>query len=393
MRAAWIIARKDLALRLRDRSVIIIGLIAPLALAFIFNLVFGGSFNDVGENIEFQYGVVDEDGGPIGAAFIEVMEGLATEGLVELTSYPSAAAGRDAADRGEVDASFLLPVSMSADVMAGRDATLEVTGNVDAPTATDVAGSIAERFAAGLRSANTAAVTALTAGVIGPDDLAAAAEQASRLPPPVVLGPVSTEVRQLDAATYFVAGLSIFFMFFVAGLGVTSMLEERRDGTLARLLAAPIGRSSILGGKSLTSVLIGLVSMTVLVIASRFLMGATWGEPLGVALLVGSAVLAVVAIMSLAGGAAKTAEQAANLQSIVAVSAAMLGGTFVPIGDPNSFLGRLSFITPNAWFIRGLGDLAGGSVSDVLPATGVLLAMALVFGAASLVVVRKVVEL
>jgi ABC-2 type transport system permease protein len=111
-----------------------------------------------------------------------------------------------------------------------------------------------------------------------------------------------------------------------------------------------------------------------------------------VALLVGTAVLAVVAIMSLAGGVARTAEQAANLQSIVAVTAAMLGGTFVPIGDPNSFLGQLSLITPNAWFIRGLGELAGGTVSDALPAAGVLLAMALGFGAAGLLVVRKVVK-
>ena len=37
--------------------------------------------------------------------------------------------------------------------------------------------------------------------------------------------------------------MAVFFLFFTVQFGVTSLLEERNDGTLARLLAAPISRA------------------------------------------------------------------------------------------------------------------------------------------------------
>jgi ABC-2 type transport system permease protein len=391
MRAAWFIARKDLTLRLRDRSVFIVAIVAPLALAFIFNLVFGGGINDVGDSIRFDYGIVDNDGGDVAIAFADVLDQIASDGAITVEAFPVEAGGRDAVDAGEVDALFILPARLSDAVAAGQPATIEVVRYVDAPTAGGVAESIARRFSTGLSTATAAALTAAQTGVIAPEAIADAVQAAAFEPPVATVVDIAAGTRQLDAATYFVAGLSIFFMFFVAGLGITSMLEERRDGTLARLMAAPIARASILGGKALTSVLIGLAAMGTLVVASGFLMGASWGSPEGVAVLVVAAVLAVVALMSFVGGLAKTAEQAGNLQSIVAVTLGMLGGTFVPIADATSFLGKLRFVTPNAWFLQGLADLGGGSISDTLPAVGVLLAIAAGFGAAAVLVSRKAV--
>jgi ABC-2 type transport system permease protein len=378
MRAAWTIALKDLSLRMRDRSVFIIGLIAPLALAFIFNLIFGGSLN--------------ADGGQIATAFADVVETLEADGLLQVTTFDGRDAGRQAAEEGEVAAVWVLPEGLSAAILGGEDADIEVIGNVDAPNTVQIATAIAEQFSAGVRTANLAVVTAIGSGVAAPADAPALAAEAAGQASPVTVGPVEAAIRQLDAATYFVAGLSIFFLFFIAGMGVTSMLEERRDGTLGRLMIAPIARFAIVGGKSITSVIIGLVSMTVLVIASRFLMGARWGDPGGVALLVGAAVLAVVAIMTLVGSFAHTAEQAGNLQSIVAVTFGMLGGTFVQIPEGPGLLSRLRFVTPNAWFMRGLADLAGGGVAEALPAVGVLVGMAVVAGVAGLLLARKVVH-
>ena len=53
--------------------------------------------------------------------------------------------------------------------------------------------------------------------------------------------------------------MAVFFLFFTVQFGVASILDERRDGTLARMLAAPIRRSSVLGGKLLTSLVLGIV--------------------------------------------------------------------------------------------------------------------------------------
>jgi ABC-2 type transport system permease protein len=287
---------------------------------------------------------------------------------------------------------FVLPAGLSGALGSGVDAEIEVVGNVDAPTTTDIAGAIARQFAAGVRRAGLSAVTAVETGVVDASEMAAAASEAGAAAPTLSLGDVAAATRQLDTATYFVAGLSVFFIFFIAGLSVTDMLEERHDGTLARLKAAPIMPRSIIAGKSITSVVIGLVSMTVLVVASRFLMGAAWGPPLAVAALVASAVVAVVAIMTCVGGFAKTAEQAGNLQAIVAVTFGMLGGTFVPISEGDGVLATLRFATPNGWFMRGLGDIAGGEASAALPAVAALATMAVVFGVASSALVRRLVR-
>ncbi len=190
--------------------------------------------------------------------------------------------------------------------------------------------SIADQFALGVRTANLSVGTAIATGSLLPQEAIAAAAEAGTAPPAIGIGNVEAAARQIDSATYFVAGLSIFFLFFIAGMAVTSMLEERREGTLMRLMAAPINNKSIIIGKSLASVVIGLFSMTVLVIMSSFIMGAEWGPPLGVALLVFSAVLAVVAVMTFVGVFAKTAEQAGNLLSIVAVTMGNAGRHLLP---------------------------------------------------------------
>lgn len=392
MRSVLTVAVKDLAQRARDRSIFVIGIVAPLALAAVFNLVFGGGINDVGQNITLSMGVVDADPGPLSDAFIETLTAIEADGLIELTTYPDEATARSAAEDGNVGAVFLLDSSLSADITAGVDTEIEVVGNVDAPTTTQIASSIAEQFASGVRRGNAGAAASLAAGLITVDAIEATATAAAVTAPALALVDIPAATRQLDASTYFVAGLSIFFLFFIAGMAVTSLLDERRNGTLARLLAAPISPASIVAGKSLTSVIVGMVAMTILVVASTLLMGADWGPVPGVAMLVVAAVLAVIAIMSAVGSLARTAEQAGNLQSIVAVTLGMLGGTFVQISG-DGLLGRLSLITPNAWFIRGLGDMVGGGSADALPAVAVLVGMAVVAGLAAMALVRRTVRL
>ncbi|MEX1093392.1 MAG: ABC transporter permease, partial [Acidimicrobiia bacterium] len=86
MRTALRIAGKDLKLRLRDRSAFIIGIIAPLSLAFILNLVFGNAF-DPTQGIGLEYGVVDLDRSEISASFTSVLDEIEAEGILELERF------------------------------------------------------------------------------------------------------------------------------------------------------------------------------------------------------------------------------------------------------------------------------------------------------------------
>jgi ABC-2 type transport system permease protein len=187
--------------------------------------------------------------------------------------------------------------------------------------------------------------------------------------------------------------MAVFFLFFTVQFGVSSLLEERNDGTLARLIAAPIPRSSILAGKLLTSFLLGCTSMGVLVVASSLLFGAHWGNPIGVGILIVTGVLAAMGIMALVATMAKTAEQAGNWQAIIAVVLGLLGGTFFAISQAPAFLAKLSLVTPQAWFLRGLGDLHGGSLSAVAVPALAMLAFAAVTGAVALLRIDRMARL
>jgi ABC-2 type transport system permease protein len=390
VRAALIIARRELAQRLRDRTFFIIGIAAPLILAVIFNLVLG---NVIGANVSvtFDFGLVDEDSGPVSDGFEQMLAGMEEEGVITLTRYDTEEEGQAAVDNGDIDAVFVLPPNLSTAMIVGQ-AEISVLGNVDSEVGRSVATAMAQEFARRLRTASLAAQTALETGVIGMADIATATAEAAALAGPVAVDLVEVRSRQVDTTTFFIAGLGIFFTFFIVGLSVTSMLQERTNGTMARLLAAPIRPASIVAGKTLASIVLGIIGMTVLAVASTLIMGANWGNPLLAAVIIIATVIAAAGLMTFVGSLARTAEQAGNLQSIVALTMAMLGGTFVPITNSGGVIGVLRNLTPNAWYISGLGDVAGGAYGEALIAVGVLLAIGFVFGGIGLALVRRVVR-
>ena len=207
---------------------------------------------------------------------------------------------------------IVIPAGFSARVQAGQPASLQVIGNVEAPVSTQVARSIAESYAADLNRIRLSVATVAAAhpgAPLPPARIRALAAAAAAATAPVAVRDVSAQTRELDQKSFFAAGMAVFFLFFTVQFGVTSLLEERNDGTLARLLAAPVSRASILGGKLLTSFVLGIISMAVLVGATTVLFGARWGNPLGVAVLIVTAIMAATGIMALIATLARNAEQ------------------------------------------------------------------------------------
>jgi ABC-2 type transport system permease protein len=372
MRAALLICLKDLRARLRDRSALLIGIVVPFGLALIFNSIFSGIS---GGGSVISLGVVNADHGPVSQQFTsQVLPAIRRSGLIAIHPEPTLAQARALAAKGALKAVIVIPAGFSARVQANQPASMQVIGNVDAPISAEVARSIAEGYAADLNRVRLSVATVVARnGGASPALIKDLAARAAASAAPVAVDDVSAQTKQLDQKSFFAAGMAVFFLFFTVQFGVTSLLEERNDGTLARLLAAPISRVSILGGKLLTSFLLGVISMTVLAVATTLLFGAAWGNPAGVAVLVVAAIMAAIGIMALIATLAKNAEQAANWQSVVAVILGLIGGTFFPVSQAPGVLSRLTFVAPQAWFLRGLGDLRGGGISVVwVPALAML---------------------
>jgi ABC-2 type transport system permease protein len=377
------IAAKDLKLRFRDRSVLIIAFLAPLVLALIFNVVFGSAFG-TGSEFEPELGIVANDSPRTSA----ILEDIATDVGGTWQTFPDRGAAESALDDGEVAAVFVVPAGFDAEVDQGQGGSLEVIGDVDSSTSTQIATAIAESYGLNLDQIGLNVATAIASG----GDLATVipAATSGAVQPLADLTDITAGVRQLDGTTSTVAGMAVFFLLFTAQVGLLSLLEERRDGTLARMLSTPTRPSAVLAAKGLVSVVLGLASLAVLIVAGKFILGAEWGNPAGVLVLVVAAVLAAVGISALTTGLAKTPESAGNMQGIVGTVLGLLGGVFFPIGDDGGVLASISALTPHHWFIRGLSDLAGGqSASAALPSVWPLLTIAAVTAFAASFLIRR----
>lgn len=379
-RAAWLIFSKDVRAQVRNRTIFILGLLAPLALAFVLNLVFSGSDAPAAQ-VSFPIGLANPDDSAPGS-FSRVLRDFPSDGLLDVRPYEDEAAARAAVERGEIGAAWVLSEGFPGGRSGGPPPEIVVIGDVDAPNTVSVARAIAGRYALGRGTVDLAVRVALETGAVAARDVRALAAEVATAPPAAVLTPIRAEAAEvLDLTTSLTAGLALFFGFFIAGLPLTSLLEERSGETLGRLLVAPVPSGAIVAGKALAGVVIGVASLATLMIASAALMGAEWGPPFGALLLATAFLVAAVGLMTAAGSAAKTAEQASGAQGIVAMGLGLLGGAFVPIpATESSFLGRVREVTPHGWFLQGLTDLRSDGIAAALPSAGALLAIGVAFG-------------
>jgi len=391
MRAAFVIAFKDLRERIRDRSAIILGVVAPFGLAAIFSLLLPTG----GETFRAEYAFVDLDDSAPSAAFLSgPLAAIEEAGIAGIVVVENEEAARAAIEAGDADAAAIIPAGFGDAVQDGAAAGLTVIGDTNAGLATEILRSLAEGYVAELDAIRLSVATAL-AGQPEPDPeaVAALAARAVDTESPVRLVDAEAELRRMPAATFFPASMAIFFLFFTAQFGVLSLLAERRQGTLPRLVAAPIPPWTIVAGKAIGSFILGVTAMTVIVVASSFLLGAEWGNPIGVAALVVAAVLAAMGITALITTLGRTEEQAGGWNAIVAVTLGILGGSFFDLSQAPEILSRLSFITPHAWFLQGLDELAvpSATLADLALPLGALMAFAVVTGGIGLLRARTLV--
>ena len=383
MRNAWTIALKDLRRRMRDRTAVLVALVLPFGLAWIFSLTLAGA--DEG-GLEATYAVVSQDaGGHLPDEFTGLLESL---DFVTLREAGSVAEAERLAEDGDINAAVVFPDGFTEQVQSGEGGEIEVIASPDSSIGSLVAVSLARSFGSSLDAVGLSVATVAGAGGEVDPPLVA---RAQAIPQAAVIRTAAAADQVASQSTFFAIGMAVFFLFFAVEFGVRGLLEEREEGTLSRLLVAPVSPSSVIGGKALASFVLGLVSTTLLVMATTWLIGAEWGNPLGVALLVLGGVLAAVGVTAMVATLASTPAQAGAYVSIVAVVGGLLGGTFFPISQAG-WLGTLRFLSPQGWLMEGFQEVsAGGSPADIAAPLAGVLAIAVATGAVAWVRAKRMV--
>ena len=390
MHAALSIAVKDLRQKVRDRSAIILAVVAPLSLAVLFSTALPGSQT----TFNATFVVVDLDGGAVARSLVDgPLSGLAPAGI-RVERRATEAEAKTMVDDGSASVAIVIPAGFSDAIGAARATGLQVIGSANATLATQVAQSVLAGFASSVEGVQVAVATVVATSSSAPDaaTVGQVAQAVVAAPAPITTVRDQTGNRVASMPTYYAAAMAVLFLFFAAQFGVVSIHAERRAGTLARMLAAPISTRSILLGKLLVSLVLGVVSMGIVALATTALVGADWGDPIAVAALIFATVLAASGIALLVVGFTKNEDQASGLTAIVAMVFAVLGGSFFPLSQAPEGLAAVSLFTPHAWFLRGVNDLASNEgLVIVLPSLLVLTTIGLLTGGLGLLRAGKVV--
>jgi ABC-2 type transport system permease protein len=378
MRIALVIAGRILRQRLRDRSAIIFAVLTPLGLA----LAFAAVIPDFTPNFHVTVAVVDEDHGAAAQALIQgPLDGLVTAGIADIRTLATEADARTAVSADEAGAAVIVPVGFTDAIHNGTPTQLRVLGG-SGPTSREVVRATVTSFAnmvgAGQLTLQTVIATGGTVDATSLDRIRTALLADS----PIAVTDATAARRQATLATFYGAAMAIMFVFFATQYGALAILTERRVGTLNRLLAAPISQGSVILGGSIAGLLLGLLAMSVLVVATTVLAHASWGPPPLVGALIVAAVIAAVGISTFVATLAKTVEQAGSLNAIVALCLSAIGGVFIPLSQAPEILARISLITPHAWFLRAIDTLSVPTVglADILPSLLVLVAIGVITG-------------
>jgi len=174
----------------------------------------------------------------------------------------------------------------------------------------------------------------------------------------------------------------VFGVFWIVQQLALSVVRERRDGTLRRLLAAPLSKTTLLLGKLAPYVLINLAQIGLMLGLVGTLFGLDLGgSPLGLIAVSLALAAAATSLGVLAAAFGKSEAQVIGLTTLLLILLAAIGGCFVPTFIMPEWMRAASLLTPHGWALNAYVDLIvrGYGLMQVLPAIGVLFGFALTF--------------
>lgn len=409
---------KDVSILFRDRAALLLIIAGPLLLTIGMGLV-TGSFNrddDAPAISRIPLIIVDQDGGPLAVSLADLLTGDDLGELLAPQRGDDETAALEQVRRGDAAAAVIIPAGFSA-ALTPDPATgdlppavaLRVYGDPGSPIGAGVVRGIVEEFTNRVQTGVTTVQVALSqlaaGGAVAPDELPAIGRMLGQ-------GLVADDgqatatgslirLRSETAATggeesfnmlsYFAPAMALLFLMYAVTLGARTLLSERREGTLARMLAAPVTNGQVLSGKVAGIFFGGFLQLTILIGLSMILFRLSWGHPLGVLLLVVAAALAATGWGVLIASAAANSGQVSSIGMAVTLLFGILGGSFIPNQNMGAVFDLAGRITPNKWAMDGFLSLASGDgpAAIMTPVAALLVMAAVLFVVAAALFRRR----
>lgn len=377
--------KKDLLLFFNDWRSFILTFLLPVILITLFAFAYGGIEKYTGGSESFSLLVVDIDQSEISGRFVSDLYSL--NGLAIVSSDFDSAT--ELITEGKYAGALVFHAGFQDSVAAGAKMPVELL--YDKEKKLEISMLQSTIINALLSSSGKIAMerfikASQPAGGISPGaDMVPGADDVSYNPSFLVMTSIVGENNDLNLGLIqAVAGTAILMLLFsVAGIG-TSILEEKENGTINRLLYSPLNGKTILYSKMLFAFFVAILQLTVMFLFSwLFLHLDITVNPEALILMIVSSAFAVSSIGIFLAAIAKSRQQAQNLSTLIILVMSAIGGSMIPLFIMPEIMSRLAIFSVNYWAIQGFYDIFWRSLplSDILPkiltlaATGVVLTL------------------
>lgn len=409
MKPILLIGWKDLQVTFRDRAALLFILLAPFLLTLGLALV-SGQFGNAGSIEQIPVAIANQDDGELGRALVKLFQGSRLVELVAPTVVADPEAARRLVDEDQVAAAVIVPPGFTASIVpdadgatSGQTVAITLVVNPSRAIGASIVQAIVEEYLSRVETGRVGGEVIVRQLVeterLAPGQISAVAPTVgsravvAAVEEPALRVRASTAVggpADFNPMAVMAPGMALLFLMFTVANGGRSLLAERAQGTLPRLLVAPVRSGQVLVGKLLGTYLTGTVQMVILVAASALLFGLRWGDPLGVLALILAAVFGALGWGMLLTALARTPGQVTVGGAALMLIFGLLGGSFVQFGLMPGWWHAISHLTPNAWGLDGFTVLSlGGTLADLgRPLLG-LVAMGLALSAVSVLLFSR----
>ena len=414
MLKTFLIGLKDVRLVFRDRAALVFMLLAPFLLTVGMGFVtgrFSGTSNSGLSDIPVI--IVNLDDAELGDALVDVFQSEDLADLLEPTASSDPEAARRLIDDNQAAAAVIIPAGFTQSIIPAEGAMLdpsaaeadpvsvEVYTNPAMPTSAGVVKAIVDEFVSRVEEGRTSGMTSivqmLTTGVITPQQaesegrgLFENVDQTESTALTLKTDSQGAQAVDFDVLAYMAPGMALLFLMYTVSYGGRSILAERAQGTLPRLLVSPTSATQILGGKVFGIYLTGVAQISILILASAVFFQVKWGDPLGMVVLILAAVFGATGWGMLITAFARNPSQVASIGTAIMLIFGILGGSFINLEVMPPAVQFISKITPNAWALDGFTTLAlGGGLPELAEPILALLVMGTLLFVVSVLIFGK----
>jgi len=366
-----LVALREVRTYLQDKADLAFSLLLPIAVFALMYGAFGGQslFHGTAH-------VVNEDqGGTYSAIFLERLDELANLD-VELLSLPEADSKLERSDLLMV---LYIPKGFSDRLTSGEPAQLVFKQRGNGGQEGQIVASLVRGVAEGMNQelqVYSQVSNALAGRNIPQDSIEITVQRFldRERKHPIVEVREETVGSSPDPVNQFLPGIVTMFVLFAITLSARAIVEERKKGTLERLLTTRLSVGQLFIGKFLASVSRGFIQTLILLILAymvfQLFTPLSFVESLVIALIFAAAASALGLVIA---SIVRTEDQATWVAVFFTMAMVMVSGTFFTISE-GSVMDTISKISINTYANDAFKMIIaqGGSLADLGLELGVL---------------------